>query len=133
MGADHADRWIENHGELREEHRDGARVGCEIVKALRGMVVVLALYSPDDIEGGFPESNAKLAQVLACAKAIGHDVIDTRPPIVARLGPTRDSRETVYRDLWLYPADPHLSPSGAKFVADLVARAVIPKFLGTSP
>jgi hypothetical protein len=84
-------------------------------------ILILPLYSPDDIEGGFPESNRKHERVIACAKDVGLEVIDTKGAVKARMGPTADDRKVVYSDLWLYPSNPHYSFAGGRFIAELVA------------
>jgi hypothetical protein len=127
LGLGYAKEWMVEHGELREVHKRGREVGCLIMSELRRIqddrkvpVVVMALHSPDDLDGSvYPESFRKQQKTVACAAAEGLAVIDTLPLYKAMLAGPGASRQQILSTYWLYPRDPHPSPTGYRYIAEL--------------
>lgn len=127
LGLGYVKEWMVEHGELREVHKRGGEVGCLVMRELRRIkeeskipVVVMALHSPDDLDDSvYPESFRKQQQAAACANAEGLAVIDTLPLYRAMLSAPGASRQQILSTYWLYPRDPHPSPAGYRYIAEL--------------
>lgn len=134
MGFGLAEKWLVYQRELREEHKDGAKVGCLIMKKLRKLgldngidVVIFPLYGSLEMDDRLtPESNRKHREVLTCAQTEGLTVVRTHELLARKFGPNEKNKEKALSTYWGHPEDGHLSATGTRFVAEYLAAQIRP-------
>ena len=126
------DWWLLGQYELRQEHENGAEIGCIIMRKLREMrdekgfrLLIFLQYGSSDLdELSNHSTHKKFRKVVQCAYDQGLEVADSMDVFRPHLQDSK-SRQRILDKFWRGNGDPHMSEAGDRKMAEFLAQEIL--------